>query len=345
MDYLFSKDTSSEHVYIDCGVRGAQVTTLQVRRVRFDFEDDVPFVWNPQNPAFSVYMNATSIIAIAFEKFIVAAVREAMEKITDAEAAAEAQAFLRQEAQHASAHRLHLRALIRRYPGLQQTLDEAVARYDQLSESKPLRFRLAYIADLEATFTPFFKMMLDNEATFFRPGDDRVASLFLWHFVEEVEHRSSALIVYNAVVGSNTYRVWALPEVVKHLVGVWKVIADGFDTHVPRADRQIDARLVRPLAGALQALRRKLPFAAARKDQLPMAFSGVALPQRLATFRRVVLSQTPQHDPADQPLPDFAARWFARYEHGEDVCHWYWSSRTDSASDAPNSAAANGSHG
>ena len=318
---------------------------LQVRRVRFDFEDDVAFVWNPQNPAFSVYMNATSIIAIAFEKFIVAAVREAMERITDAEAAAEAEAFLRQEAQHATAHRQHLRALIKRYPGLQQTLDEAIARYDQLGQSKPLRFRLAYIADLEATFTPFFKLLLDNEATFFRPGDDRVASLFLWHFVEEVEHRSSALIVYNAVVGSNTYRVRALPGVVKHLVGVWKVIADGFDTHVPRADRQIDARLLRPVAGALQALRRKLPFAAASGDQLPMAFSGVALRQRLATFRRVIVSQTPHHDPAAQPLPEFAARWFARYEHGDDVCHWYWSSRADSAPDAPNSPAANGSHG
>ena len=318
---------------------------LQVRRVRFDFEDDVPFVWNPQNPAFSVYMNATSIIAIAFEKFIVAAVREAMPRITDAEAAAEAEAFLRQEAQHASAHRQHVRALIKRYPGLQETLDEAIALYDDLGESKPLRFRLAYIADLEATFTPFFKLMLDNEAMFFRPGDDRIASLFLWHFVEEVEHRSSALIVYNAVVGSNTYRVRALPGVVKHLVGVWKVIADGFDTHVPRADRQIDGRLLRPLAGALEGLRRKLPFAGAGGEQLPMAFSGVPLNQRLATFRRVILSQAPHHDPAEQPLPEFAARWFARYEHGDDVCHWYWSSRIDSARQAPNPSAANGSHG
>jgi predicted metal-dependent hydrolase len=319
---------------------------LQVRRVRFDFEDDVPFVWNPQNPAFSVYMNATSIIAIAFEKFVVAAVREAMPKITDAEAAAEAQAFLRQEAQHASAHRQHLRALIKRYPGLQQTLDDAIALYDELGESKPLPFRLAYIADLEATFTPFFKMMLDNEATFFRPGDDRIASLFLWHFVEEVEHRSSALVVYNAVVGSNAYRVRALPGVIKHLVGVWKVIADGFDTQVPRADRQIDARLLRPVAGAREALRRKLPFAGASGDQLlPMAFSGVPMRQRLATFRRVILSQTPHHDPAHQPLPEFAARWFARYEHGDDICHWYWSSRTDAVPEAPNAPAANGSHG
>ena len=52
-------------------------------------------------------------------------------------------------------------------------------------------------------------MMLDNEETLFRPGDDRVASLFLWHFVEEVEHRSSALVIYDAVVGKPWYRIRA----------------------------------------------------------------------------------------------------------------------------------------
>ncbi len=56
------------------------------------------------------------------------------------------------------------------------------------SSPRPRRWRsrLAYVADTEATFTPSFKLMLDNEKTLFRPGDDRVASLFLWHFVEEV---------------------------------------------------------------------------------------------------------------------------------------------------------------
>ena len=50
-------------------------------------------------------------------------------------------------------------------------------------------------------------------------------------------------------------------------------------------DRQIDARLLRPVAGAREALRRKLPFAGASGDQLlPMAFNGVPMRQRLATF-------------------------------------------------------------
>ncbi len=62
-------------------------------------------------------------------------------------------------------------------------------------------------------------MMLDNEETLFRPGDDRVASLFLWHFVEEVEHRSSALMIYDAVVGdSRGIGSVRSPAVVKHLL-------------------------------------------------------------------------------------------------------------------------------
>ena len=123
-------------------VRSA-VTDLQVRRIRFDFDSEgVPFIWNPQNPAFSFQMNATSIMIVAFEKMIVAAVREAMPTITDSEVAAEADAFLRQEAQHASAHRQHVRALIKRYPGLQQTFDDVIRTYDDITESTPLKFRL-----------------------------------------------------------------------------------------------------------------------------------------------------------------------------------------------------------
>ncbi len=183
------------------------MTALEVRRPKFDFTGDVPWEWNPDNPQFSFFMNATSIIAICFEQMIVAAVQEAAPLITDPEAASEATAFLRQEAQHSSTHRKHVSALIRRYPGLQQTLDAAVADYEHLTRTAPLRFRLAYIADLEATFTPSFKMMLDNEATLFRPGDERVASLLMWHFVEEVEHRSSALIVYDAAIGDSWYRI------------------------------------------------------------------------------------------------------------------------------------------
>jgi predicted metal-dependent hydrolase len=296
------------------------MTALEVRRPKFDFTGDVPWEWNPVNPQFSFFMNATSIIAICFEQMIVAAVQEAAPMITDPEAASEATAFLRQEAQHSSTHRKHVAALIRRYPGLQQTLDAATASFEEVTATTSLKFRLAYIADLEATFTPSFKMMLDNEATLFRPGDERVASLLMWHFVEEVEHRSSALVVYDAAIGDSWYRIRALPAVVRHLVSVLRIIADGVNEHVPEADRKVDARALLPTFGMRQTLKQRL---ARRRTATPNAFATVPRRERLVAAGRVLLSQAPFHDPANERLPEFADLWFARWKTGGDVTRWY----------------------
>jgi predicted metal-dependent hydrolase len=296
------------------------MTALEVRRPKFDFTGDVPWEWNPANPQFSFFMNATSIIAICFEQMIVAAVQEAAPLITDPEAAAEATAFLRQEAQHSSTHRKHVAALIRRYPGLAKTLDDAIASFDHVTKTTPLKFRLAYIADLEATFTPSFKMMLDNEATLFRLGDDRVASLLMWHFVEEVEHRSSALVVYDAAIGDKWYRIRALPAVVRHLMSVMRIIAEGVNEAVPEADRKVDARTLLPAFGMRQTVKQRF---ARRAASTPNAFATVPRKERLVAAGRVLMSQTPFHDPANDRLPEFADRWFARWKAGGDVTRWY----------------------
>src|SRR6185437_3379773 len=296
------------------------MTALEVRRPKFVFTDDVPWEWNPANPQFSFFMNATSMIAIGFEQMIVAAVQEAKPLITDPEVAAEATAFLRQEAQHSSTHRKHVAALIKRYPGLQRTFDETMASFDEVTSTTPVKFRLAYIADLEATFTPSFKMMLDNEATLFRPADDRVASLLMWHFVEEVEHRSSALVIYDAAVGDSWYRIRALPAVFRHLLSVARIIADGVNDHVPEADRKVDARTFLPAFGLKQALRERL---SRTRATIPGAFATVPRRQRYLAAVRVLLSQTPFHNPEHQPLPAFADEWFERWNSGGDVTHWY----------------------
>ncbi|GAB1815808.1 metal-dependent hydrolase [Mycobacterium sp. MUNTM1] len=298
------------------------MTDLEIRRIRFDLDGDVPFNWNSGNPAFSTYMNMVSIMAICFEKMLVSAVREAMPRITDAAVADEAEAFLRQEAQHANAHRQHLRALTRSHPGLQTTLDEAVASYDHLTATTPLNFRLAYVADLEATFTPFFKMLLDNEATLFRHGDERVASLLMWHFVEEVEHRSSALMVYNAVVNDKLYRLRVLPRVVKHLMKVATRLFDSIDANVPLSERGVDARDFAPLRSVIDKVRGPRRDTDAVRRVKP-ALHTVPWKQKLSTAARVLMSQTPLHDPAKEPLPEFADHWFERYNRGDDVCHWY----------------------
>src|SRR5690348_17957563 len=60
--------------------------------------------WNRHNPAFSLMTNMISVIAIAFEKYIVQAVRQAMPQISDPFVAAEADALDRKSTRLNSSH-------------------------------------------------------------------------------------------------------------------------------------------------------------------------------------------------------------------------------------------------
>ncbi|KAA1250478.1 metal-dependent hydrolase [Mycobacterium simiae] len=301
------------------------MTDLQIRKMRFAFADyDVPFLWNETNPAFSSMANAVSFLAIAFEKMIGRMIAEAMPLITDPVVAAEAAAFVRQEGQHSMAHRQHAKGLIKSYPALKETLNQVIASFDDLTVNEPLKYRLAYTADLEATFTPVFKLMLDHDDTLFAPGDDRVASLFLWHFVEEVEHRSSALIIYDAVVGDPWYRLRVAPAIFKHVWSALRTAAAGFNKHVPLADRRVDALSMFGTYRRKQSLLQRLPFVGgASSGPFGSAFGHLPVCEQLTALLGIVRSQLPNHNPALENVPMLADEWFARYENGYDVTNWY----------------------
>lgn len=307
------------------------MTDLQVRKMRFAFADyHVPFIWNESDPAFSCAGNLLSFLFLAVEKMISATVHEVLPTITDPGAAEEALAFVRQEGQHSMAHRQHAKALIKGYPALQETLDEVMAAYDELTATTPVKYRLAYIADLEATFTPTFTMMLNNADSLFAPGDDRVASLFLWHFVEEIEHRSSALIIYDAVVGSPWYRMKVAPSVFQHGGEVMVNACRSFNKHIPLEVRKVDATSMFGSPGLKSTLAQRFPFLqkSGRFDipdygPIQKFYPHIPLREQAAAAFGVMRSQIPGHKPAKQKMPPLAAEWLARYEAGYDVTHWY----------------------
>jgi len=307
------------------------VSNLHVRRLSFDWSDPPAFLWNPENPEFSLQMNATSMVIIAFERYIAMAYREAVRKIDDPALAEEAADFVKQEGQHCTAHRHHVRALTASYPGLEQVMADVNASYDALLQKRRLHYHLAYIADLESAFTPTFKLYLDHEDRLFRPGDERVASLFLWHFTEEVEHRCSALKVYRAF-GGELHRLWAFPSVVRHILRVLRITAEGINAHVPFEDRQVDARVLTASVGIRRWIAQMLPLLRKRVAAgYPAEGALACVPdaEKRAAGRRVLLAQLPHHDPEHQPLPEFVDTWTMRYQAGEPVDRWY-SSRAES---------------
>ncbi|MUL63433.1 metal-dependent hydrolase [Mycobacterium sp. CBMA 234] len=306
------------------------MTDLQTRKLRFGFADyDVPFVWNEVNPAFSCATNALTFFAIGFEKMICAAVTEALPLIADPTVAAEARAFMHQEGQHTLGHRQHAKALIKRYPALKATFDTAIGMFDELTATKPLKYRLAYTADVEATFTPSFKLMLDNADTLFKPGDDRVASLFLWHTVEEVEHRSSALLVYDAAVADPWYRTRVAPSIFAHVGAVMTAINNSFNELIPLKERKVDAMWADGTRRWKKALSQRFSsFNFPDYGPCDGAYTHIPRRQQLAAAYGCVRSQMPGHDPAHAKLPALATEWLARYDAGYDVTRWYTSAQS-----------------
>jgi hypothetical protein len=148
--------------------------------------------------------------------------------------------------------------------------------------------------------------------------------LFLWHFVEEVEHRSSALIIYDHVVADPIYRVRVAPSIFKHVMAVVRMAAEGFNRHIPLEERKVDALSTFVTHRYRQQLRRRLPFGD-RTDHGPVvnAFAHLPVRQQMTALAGIVRSQMPNHKPAHEKLPALAAEWFDRYDAGYDVTNWY----------------------
>ena len=294
------------------------MTALVVRKLPWRFGPGVPFQWNAANPAFGLGMNTLTFIAPAFERYIVLAVREALGVIQDPAVRSEADAFLRQEGLHASAH---VAALVAQHPGLSEVSQELDRGYDELLRTRSPHFHLAYIADIEATFTPLFSMFFAHKATMFDNGDPRVAPLFLWHFVEEIEHRASAQIIYDAVVENPWHRLRMSRRVFAHMAECASVCGRGFNRHVPKEVRLVDAMedaILSPVGIARRMFSRRTAGEPVSPDVAgPSAWEIATLLYRL--FR----SQTPWHRQVDEPLPPFADEWLAAYAAGRDVVRWY----------------------
>lgn len=303
------------------------MTDLIVRKIGWEFDASVPFLWQPANPDFSIFCNAFTFIAVPFEKYIIDAVRTAQAEFdSDPVIAAEAEAFLRQEAQHAAAHRKHMLALLERYPALEKCYEDAVAAYRRLIDEHPAEYHWAYIANLEATFTPLFKVVLDNRDALFGTGDRRVASLMMWHFVEEIEHRSSGLLLYRHLRADPWYRIKHIKSTFGHVGELSAMIAKTFDGVIPFEERGASAEELMSIKLLVGEFAYRGPGGAKRRvrDGNPATlFNPVPTRELAAMVWRLILSQTPHHDPADQPLPAGADVWMREYVKGTDMTKYF----------------------
>ena len=144
------------------------------------------------------------------EDFFVRSVRRYRDQITDPELKRQVAGFIGQEAMHGRQHR-----------AFNDRLDELgypVKRFERLTKKGlairerflPPASNLAATAALEHFTATLAELVLSSQETRDMFGNNEVRNLFLWHALEESEHKAVAFDVYKAVGGSERMRVWTM---------------------------------------------------------------------------------------------------------------------------------------
>ncbi len=180
---------------------------LVVRRIPFDFPDDLEPVWNSQQREWSHMVNGASLVMPYLEPFLISTLREAAKEIQDEAVLEEAAGFMAQEAQHYRTHRRYNELLKSKgYPALSDVEADIKRGYDKLSK-RSLTYKLAYACGFETMTLGVTSWLVRERTKLFGDSDTRVASFILWHFVEEAEHKRAAFDVYQAARGHYWQRV------------------------------------------------------------------------------------------------------------------------------------------
>jgi hypothetical protein len=186
---------------------------ITVRKVKFDFPDDLDDVLPGDDLVRETYLVAFSLTMPYLEPYLIRSFRAVAGDITDPGLAADVKEFIGQEAQHFQNHRRvneQIKAQLpagvsRRLTALEESLD---ADYRRFSAEKSRHFNLVYAEGFEAmTCAMTMAMFADAEAG---KGSSRFGAwqqLWAWHAAEEIEHRTVAFDVYEYFEGNYPRRV------------------------------------------------------------------------------------------------------------------------------------------
>lgn len=175
---------------------------IPVRRdLAFHFDDTVArhFAGNPYT---SHFWNAVSILAPRTEGFLIRAMKQARNDVTDPKLREQADAFLQQEGLHSHHHNV----LNARLASLGYDVERAsaVARRElqALTDGNDTRGALAFVIAGEYAIYVLARAVLDDPAIL-AATDSEVRRLIEWHAVEEMEHQSVAYEIYAHLYGIN----------------------------------------------------------------------------------------------------------------------------------------------
>ena len=176
---------------------------ITVRRLQFN-PQAIRRHYFANSPVMSHLLTALSSTFPIGEQFFVHSVRNVRDKVKDENLQAQIAAFIGQEAMHSKAH-AEFNAAWRSDDYNLDRFQAWLARKDDYVKNLHPKIQLAITCAFEH-FTALLGGYILRHPEVLATLDEDAAKLWVWHAIEEIEHRAVAFDVYQAVYGDDKIR-------------------------------------------------------------------------------------------------------------------------------------------
>lgn len=273
---------------------------LHHRKTKFDFSK-VPAHWNGGDPFITRFLDALSINFPEGERFFMESVRAFETQVNDPALRENVKLFSRQEAQHGAAHTAYNRALAAQGIKVERIERGIGAQKRWAQRELSPKMQLALTAAAEHLTATLAEGILEFAPFVSDSAHPQMRALFLWHAVEEVEHKAVAFDVYRDVArGDYLTRAAAMVYFTLYLhVRVAAIMGHMFD--VDESEQRADRR----------GTRKRMIARGLWRMYGPQGFLTRMVPSYLAWFK-------PGFHPWDTGMPAQVAQWIEEYEKHQD---------------------------
>ncbi|MDF1780203.1 MAG: metal-dependent hydrolase [Alcanivoracaceae bacterium] len=181
---------------------------VPIRHMEFNFdpaEADTRFFRN--SIMASAYFEALSIFLTFGEDLVIDTARYHRQFLTDPELKRRVTALIGQEAIHSKMHSEWNDVLAKHHfpVPLYQFLADKVFEYG--FKKLPNRMQLSLMSGIEHFTAVLAEHMMKNEDIFYESSDERQRAMWMWHMLEESEHKDIAYDVYQTLSGNYALRM------------------------------------------------------------------------------------------------------------------------------------------
>ena len=208
--------------------------SFPVRRMDFSFGASQKY-WFAGDPFMSHFMNNLSSLFPYGEKFFVDSVRAVREQVTEAQLKKDIGAFIGQEAMHSKEHAAYNEYAAEHGIDLGRLELRIKVLLEWVTRISTQKQRLAATCALEHFTASMAEQLLQREDLTTQMNDPKLYQLWMWHAIEENEHKAVAYDVYQAIGGGYFTRVVMMAITTLTFFGVigW------FQLHLLRKDGQL----------------------------------------------------------------------------------------------------------